>query len=95
MANLWRRGQDCPTLFMGGREAPAVGLAYLGATGQVLDTVKVLTAPLTTDGFAAWEQTVTIPAGVAKVRVVLIGFSATDLHTAGTVIFDDVGLYEH
>jgi hypothetical protein len=27
------------------------------------------------------------------VRVVLFGFAPTDLRTAGTVIFDDVGLY--
>jgi hypothetical protein len=79
----------------GASSAPAVGLAYLGAADQVLDTVRVLTAPLTTDGFATLEQTVTIPAGVAKVRVVLIGFSVTDTSTSGTVIFDDVGLYEH
>jgi hypothetical protein len=30
---------------------------------------------------------------VVKVRVVLFGFAATDLRTAGTVTFDDVGLF--
>ncbi|MGH2681933.1 MAG: CARDB domain-containing protein [Actinomycetota bacterium] len=73
--------------------APAIGLAYLGAAGQLLDTVKVLTAPLSTDGFTTLEKSVTIPTGVAEVRVVLIGFSATDTNTSGRVIFDDVGLY--
>lgn len=35
----------------------------------------------------------TIPAGVTQVRVVLTGFSAADTATAGTVTFDDIGLY--
>jgi hypothetical protein len=59
----------------------------------VLDTVKVASAPLQTDGFAALEQSVTIPPLVAEVRVVLAGFAATDLATSGTVTFDDVGVY--
>jgi hypothetical protein len=37
---------------------------------------------------------VTIPAGVASVRVSLSGFAPTDVATAGTVTFDDVGLFE-
>jgi hypothetical protein len=69
------------------------GLVYLGAAGQVLDTVKLITAPLATGGFATLEQSVTIPAGVAEVKVVLTGFAPTDTKTAGTVTFDDVGLY--
>jgi hypothetical protein len=77
----------------GTSSAPSVGLAYLGTAGQVLDTVKVLTAPLNTQGFVTLEDSVTIPAGVAEVRVVLSGFSATDTSTSGTVVFDDVGLY--
>jgi hypothetical protein len=79
----------------GTSSAPAVGLAYLGTAGQVLDTVRLLTAPLSTDGFRTLEQSVTIPAGVAQVRVVLIGFAPTDTSTSGKVVFDDVGLYEH
>jgi hypothetical protein len=31
---------------------------------------------------------------VAQVRVVLLGFGPTDLHTAGSVTFDDIGLFE-
>jgi hypothetical protein len=73
---------------------PSAGLVYLGAAGQVLETVKLISAPLTTVGFERLEQTVTIPAGVAQVRVVLSGFSPTDLTTSGTVTFDDVGLFE-
>jgi hypothetical protein len=72
----------------------AVGLAYLGETGQVHDTVRLLTAPLSTDGFVNLERTVTIPVGVAEVQVLLIGFSPTDAATAGSVVFDDVGLFE-
>ena len=77
----------------GASSAPSVGLAYLGPTGKLLKTVSLLTAPLVTDGFAALEKNVTIPKGVAKVQVVLAGFAATDLATAGTVTFDDVGLF--
>lgn len=77
----------------GASSAPAIGLAYLGAAGQVLDTVRLATAPLTTVGFATLEGTVTIPTGVSKVRVILLGFAPTDTHTSGTVVFDDIGLY--
>jgi hypothetical protein len=73
--------------------APSIGLAYLGPAGDLLKTVSVATAPLRTDGFAVLDKVVTIPAGVAEVRVVLSGFAATDLATRGTVTFDDVGLY--
>jgi hypothetical protein len=54
----------------------------------------VATAPLTTAGFTTLEDTITIPAGVSKVRVRLLGFGPTDTGTSGTVVFDDVGLYE-
>jgi immune inhibitor A len=73
--------------------APSLGLVYLGAAGQVVDTVKVLTAPLQTDGFRTLEQSVTIPPLVTEVRVVLTGFAPTDLSTRGTVTFDDVGVF--
>jgi hypothetical protein len=73
--------------------APSAGLVYLGLLGQVVDTVQLITAPLTTVGFQALEQSVTIPAGVAQVRVVLTGFAPTDVATSGTVTFDDVGLF--
>jgi hypothetical protein len=55
--------------------------------------VKILTAPLQTDGFRVLEQSVTIPPLVTKVRVVLTGFAPTDLATRGTVTFDDVGVF--
>jgi hypothetical protein len=55
--------------------------------------VTLITAPLRTDGFTALEQTLTIPAGVAQVRVILAGFAPTDLATSGTVTFDEIGLY--
>jgi hypothetical protein len=73
--------------------APAVGLAYLGAAGELLETVRLLEVPLTTNGFATLEKSVTLPPGVSQVRVVLLGFSPGDLRTRGTVTFDDVGLY--
>lgn len=73
--------------------AATAGLVYLGAAGQVLNSVTLLTAPLTTTGFAKLERTVTIPAGITQVRVKLVGFSPADVRTAGTVRFDDVGLF--
>ncbi|HSE61988.1 MAG TPA: CARDB domain-containing protein [Thermoanaerobaculia bacterium] len=73
--------------------APSAGLVYLGAAGNILQTVNLITAPLTTAGFAKLEQAVTIPAGVTQVRVKLVGFSPADLRTSGTVKFDEVGLF--
>jgi hypothetical protein len=75
--------------------AATAGLIYLGPAGDVLDTVTLLTTPLATQGFTVLESTVTIPATVAQVRVILSGFAATDIHTAGAVTFDEVGLFEH
>jgi hypothetical protein len=71
----------------------STGLVYLGAAGNVLQTVNLISAPLTTSGFAKLEQVVTIPAGVTQVRVKLVGFSPADLRTSGTVKFDEVGLF--
>jgi hypothetical protein len=73
--------------------AASAGLVYLGAAGNVLSTVNLITAPLTTSGFATLQQAVTIPAGVSQVRVKLVGFSPADLRTSGTVRFDEVGLF--
>lgn len=54
----------------------------------------LLSAPLSTAGaFSALEQTFSVPAGVASLRIVLTGFSPTDTRTRGTVTFDDIGLY--
>ena len=73
--------------------APSVGLVYLNGSGQVVNTVKLLTAPLTTSGFTTIEKAVTIPIGIAQVRVTLTAFTPTDLASAGTVTFDDIGLF--
>jgi hypothetical protein len=73
--------------------APSVGLAYLGAAGQVLDTVRLIEVPTLVSGFTVLETDVTVPAGVATVRVVLSGFAPTDTATRGSVTFDEVGLY--
>ena len=73
--------------------AANAGLVYLGAAGNVLSTVNLITASLTTTGFQKLEQAVTIPAGVAQVRVKLVGFAPTDTRTSGTVKFDEVGLF--
>ena len=78
----------------GASSAASAGLVYLTAAGQVISTVTVLTAPLTAGAFATLEQAVTIPPGVAQVRVKLTGFALTDTATAGRLTFDAVGLYE-
>jgi immune inhibitor A len=73
--------------------APGIGLAYLGAAGEVLQTVRLLDVPLVTNGFTTLQKTVTLPPGVSQVRVVLFGFAPTDTRTMGTVTFDNVGLF--
>ena len=78
---------------LGASSAANAGLVYLGAAGNVLSTVNLITAPLTTSGFAKLQQVVTIPAGVTQVRVKLTGFSPADVRTSGTVKFDEVGLF--
>ena len=78
---------------VGMSSAPTIGVVYLGPAGELLSTVTLLTGPLATSGFAALEKTFTVPTGVASVRLVLTGFSPTDVRTAGTVTFDDIGLY--
>jgi hypothetical protein len=77
----------------GTSSAPGIGLAYLGAAGQVLDTVRLIEVPKLAAGFHVLEAEVTLPPGVAQVRVVLSGFAATDIATKGSVTFDEVGLY--
>lgn len=74
--------------------APSIGLAYLGPTGELLETLTVLTAPLRTEGFAVLDEVVTVPKGASQLRVVLAGFAVTDVRTKGTIVFDDVGLYQ-
>jgi len=71
-----------------------VGVAYLGVAGELLSTVQLIDVPSLTTGFQVLEQQVPVPAGVSALRIVLSGFSPTDLQTAGTVTFDDVGLYD-
>ena len=79
----------------GASSAPSAGLVYLGPLGNVLNTVTLITAPLSTQGFEALERTVTVPTGVASVRIALKGFAPTDPATSGTVKFDDIGLFAH
>ena len=73
--------------------APSLSLAYLGQAGQLINTVKVLTAPLATTGFSTLSAQVSVPANVTSVKLVLSGFAPTDTRTAGTVSFDNVGAW--
>jgi hypothetical protein len=66
---------------------------YFSPLGEVFGAVRLLTAPLEDAAFETVERTVTVPAGVAKVGGVLTGFAATDVATAGTVTFDNGGLF--
>jgi PKD repeat protein len=77
-----------------GSSSPATaGLVFVGALGTVLDAVTVLTAPVGVSGFQTLENAVTVPVGAVQARIVLRGFSPTDLATRGTVTFDDIGLF--
>jgi len=49
-----------------------------GRRRQLVRTVTALTAPLSTTGFQDLATTVTVPAGVTQVRIVLSGFSLLD-----------------
>ena len=80
---------------VGASSTPCVGLAYLGAGGELVRTVTALTAPLSTEGFKDLSTTLTVPAGVTQARVVLTGFSLLDPAPRGTVTFDDVRLLAH
>jgi hypothetical protein len=73
--------------------APTVGIALLGPAGDLLGTLTVAALPRTTDGVVELDEIVTVPSGVAWVRIVLAGFSPTDVRTGGTVVFDDIGLF--
>jgi serine protease AprX len=73
--------------------APSLSMAYLGPAGELLNTVKVLTAPLTTTGFSTLSTQVSVPLNVTSVRLVLAGFAPTDTKTTGTVTFDNVGVW--
>jgi serine protease AprX len=84
---------EVSALATGASSPPSAGLDYLGPLGNVIGSATLVTVPLGTEAFTAFGQSVTIPAGVAQLRVVLSGFSPTDLATGGTVKFDDVGLY--
>ena len=72
--------------------APGVGLAYIGSAGQVLSVVNLISVPTATNGFTTLSQPLTVPANVAQLRIVLTGFSATDLRTSGIVTFDNIRL---
>ena len=86
-------GLEVSALATGTSSPASAGLVYLGPLGDVLGSATLVTVPLGTDAFTSFQQSVTIPAGVAQLRLVLRGFSTTDLATGGTVKFDDVGLY--
>ena len=74
--------------------APAVNLAYFGSLGELIGSVSVLSAPLSTgDAFQTLEQTLVVPVNVTSLRIVLAGFAPTDARTAGAVSFDNVGLF--
>jgi hypothetical protein len=71
----------------------SAGLVYLDALGQVVRSVMPISLPLDSDGFTTLESTVVVPARASQARVVLSGFSPLDPSTAGTVTFDEVGLF--
>ena len=75
--------------------APSLKLVYLDAVGNILNTVTGIATNVTgTTGMQQVIDQVTIPEGVAQVRVTLLGFAPTDLTTRGTVWFDDVWMWQ-
>jgi hypothetical protein len=75
--------------------SPSLKVIYLDALGNVLSTVTgVATNVSGTTGLQQVLGQVTIPQGVAQVRVTLLAFAPTDLTTRGTVWFDDVWLWQ-
>jgi hypothetical protein len=75
--------------------APSLKVTYLDGVGNVLNTVTGITTNVTGTSAAQLVMgQVTIPPGVTRLRVTLIGFSPTDLTTRGSVWFDDVWVWE-
>ena len=85
-------GKAVDVASVGLSSAPNIGLAYLGSAGQVLGVVSLVSVPTATNGFTTLTQSLTVPANVTQLRIVLTGFAATDLRTSGTVTFDNVRL---
>jgi hypothetical protein len=62
--------------------------------GNVIGQVTGIVTNIT--GTSAVQEVagqITIPPGVSQVKVVLVGFSPTDLKTQGTVWFDEIWLW--
>jgi hypothetical protein len=75
--------------------APSLKVTYLDALGNIVSTVTGITTNIT--GNSPMQQVlsqVTVPQGVAQVRLALTAFSPTDLTTRGTVWFDDVWMWQ-
>ena len=58
-----------------------------------LRQADVIGAPPESIALSELERSVTVPARVSHVSVALTGFAPTDFATAGSVAFDDVGLF--
>jgi hypothetical protein len=74
--------------------APRLQVVYLNAMGNVIGQVTGIVTNIT--GTSAVQEVagqITIPPGVSQVKVVLVGFSPTDLKTQGTVWFDEIWLW--
>lgn len=79
---------------IGASSAPRVRIVYLNALGNVLSTVNGIVTTLNgTTGLQQVTGQIVIPAGVAQVKLLLVGFSPTDLNTQGTIWFDNVWMW--
>jgi hypothetical protein len=75
--------------------APGLKVVYLDAVGNIVCTVTGIATNISgTTGMQEVLGQITVPPGVAQVRLSLQAFSPTDLLTGGTVWFDDVWLWE-
>ncbi|HEV8534886.1 MAG TPA: S8 family serine peptidase [Candidatus Limnocylindria bacterium] len=76
----------------GASSAPSLTLSFTGLSGKVISTAIGATGAAGS-AIGTLTGTVSVPAGATGATVTLQGFAPTDLHTTGTVVFDDVGAY--
>jgi alpha-L-rhamnosidase len=74
--------------------APSLAVTYLDDGGAVLGKTTAIATPLTGDtALRQLTGRITVPPGVAKVRLTLTGFAVSDLTPTGTAWFDDLWMW--
>jgi hypothetical protein len=79
---------------IGASSAPRLQVVHIGPLGNILGMVNGLVTTLSgTTGAQQVTGQLNIPPGVTQIKLVLVGFSPTDLNTQGTIWFDDIWLW--